>query len=518
MSLRKLILLLLVLTLAVSGGLYLVNHRKGAKQEYAVTQAIDSLDLSGLPDTFRAKLIAAERAAQAPTPSQESILETAHLYHANGFFDEAISRYQLVLDSSNDLFRAQAHYYIASIQKGVSDFPSAIEHLEATLRLEPNYLPAHLSLAEIHFKSGNLEKAVDYYNAVLKIDSANPHALIGLARERIQNKDDAKALLYLDTLAATHPDFTNGASLHAQTLERNGQSEKAALARKRSLAGWDLPPEDPWMEQTMALCYDPQRLSIFFEDFKRVGQIERAMTYLDRIEAVDPDNWNCRFLRAYAFAEAKDYEKSIPYAQKALELGGDPAVIYPFLAKTYFELGRYSEAEDAARKGIAQSPKDPEVLVTMAGIHLQRKEPNKAIALFQKVVSLDPNHLLANTVLAKYYWQTGDRKAALKPLKTIQQIDPRDLFSRVFLGQFYLESNQPLEALAPLEQAYAIDSDDEYTRIMLPDAYAMIGDIRKENNNFEAALENYEKALAINATHAQAMRGRASILKPTETR
>jgi len=509
---RKQILLLLVLALVVAGGFYLLVHRNLATRGHAITQSIASLDISRLPDSFRARLIAAERAARTSSPTEESILELARLYHANGFPEEAVSRYQLILDSRTKEFRAKAHYYLANIEKGSSDFRSAIEHLESTITLEPRYLPALLSLGEIHYKTGNSKEAVTLYKAVLNIDARNPHALLGLARDRIQNQDNATALTYLESLAAAHPDFTNGASLQAQVLERIGQSEKAALARSRSLAGWDLTPEDPWMDQTMALCYDPQRLSILFEDYKRVGQIERAMTYLDRIEEVDPNNWNCRLLRAQAHAEQGEFEKSIPYCQKALELGGDASVIYPFLAKAYFESGRYQEAENAARKGIAQSPKDPEVLVTMAGIHLQNEEPDQAIALFQKVVSLDPTHLLANTVLAKYHWQTGNRTEALNHLKMIQQIDPRDLFSRVFLGQYYLESNQPFEALQPLEQAYAIDPKDEYVLIMLPDAYAMIGKFQQNKGDFMGAMESYGKAIAIDSNHAAAAEGKASLL------
>ncbi len=512
MASRKIILFLLVPTIAVAGIAYLIVHRSAAAHEHEISQAISSLDLSRLPDTFKAKLVTTERVAKTPHASKESILELARLYHANGFFREAQPHYQSLLDATDVTLRAKAHYYLASIKITQNDLPSAIQHLGAALKGEPSYLPAHLSLAEIHFKSGRWEESVSSYKAALDLDPSNSYALIGLARERIQQGDDATALVHLETLIAANPNFTNGSSLLAQVLERNGQSEKATIARSRSLAGWDLPPEDPWMDETMELCYDPQRLGIFFEDYKRVGQIERAMGYLDRIENVDPRNWNSRLLRAHTYTEMGEHSKSIPYYEQSLELGGDPAMIYPLLAKTYFELAQYDNAESVARKGLLLSPNNTEVLETMAGIHLQKREPKEAITLFRKVVSIDPYHHLANTVLAKFYWQTGDRTAAFPHLKTLRQVDPNDVFSRVFLGQYYLESNRPYEALPPLEEAFAIDPKDEYVLVMLPDTYAMIGKFQQNKGDFKGAMESYEKALAIDSNHAAATEGKVSLL------
>jgi len=513
MTSKKTSLLLLCLALIATGAAYLVFNRFASKKEPAISQTIARLNLSRFPDTFRTQLEIAENAARSATSSSESVLKLARLYHANSFYDEAESRYLSILEVEDEALRAKAHYYIASIRKGKSDFQTAVAHLTATLALTPDYLPAHLSLAEIQYKKGHLSDAVTSFEAALNLDPTNPYALIGLARERIQNNDDAKALVHLKFLTKSNPNFTNGTSLLAQVLERNGQHEQAAIARKMSLAGWDLPPEDPWMDETMQLCYDPQRLSIYFEDYKRVGQIDRAMTYLDRIEAVDAKNWNSRLMRALAYTESGKYEESIPYYELALELGGDPAIIYSLLAKTYFEMNRYKEAESMARSSIGLSPNNTEALQIMAGIHLQKSQPEEAISLFQKVVSIDPYHLLANTVLAKFHWQTGDRTTASTHLKTIQQVDPSDLFSRVFLGQFFLESNRPLEALPSLEEAYALDPSDEYVLIMLPDAYATIGDLQRSKRNFKDARESYNKALAINANHIAAVEGKSSLLE-----
>ncbi|MGK0237216.1 MAG: tetratricopeptide (TPR) repeat protein [Candidatus Pelagisphaera sp.] len=511
MTSKKFSWLLLCLTLTVAGIAYTIIHRSASKKEYAISQVIAELELSGFPDTFRTQLEIAEHGARRDAPSSESVLKLARLYHANSFYDEAVHYYQILLGNEDEALRAKAHYYIATIKEVRNDLETAAEHLRAVIDLTPDYLPAHLSLAEIHYKSGNLSDAVTSFEAALNIKPTNPYALIGLARERIQNGDDSMALAHLGTLVSSNPNFTNGTSLLAQILERNGQSGQAAVARKMSLAGWNVPPEDPWMKETMKLCYDTQRLSIFFEDYKRVGQIDRAMTYLDRIEAVDADNWYSRLMRAHAYTESGKYEESIPYYELALELGGDPSVIYPLLAKTYFEMNRYKEAESMARSSIGLSPNNTEALQIMAGIHLQINQPKEAISLFQKVVSIDPYHLLANTVLAKFHWQTGDRTTASNHLKTIQQVDPSDLFSRVFLGQYFMESNRLLDALPPLEEAYVLDPSDEYVLIMLPDAYATIGEIQQDNGDFDSALEYYNKALAITANHSAATNGKASL-------
>ncbi len=84
------------------------------------------------------------------------------------------------------------------------------EYLKA-LELKPDYIEAHLNLANMYFKINHLPASAAHYKEVIKIDPGNAQAYNNLAVILFYQKKYALAWKYLkkveDTGAEVHPEF-----------------------------------------------------------------------------------------------------------------------------------------------------------------------------------------------------------------------------------------------------------------------------------------------------------------------
>ncbi len=77
------------------------------------------------------------------------------------------------------------------------EYQTAIEHLEKTLELEPDYMPTHFVLGCIYIQQGELTKAIEEFQHIYKLDQEAYMALgfMGYAHALAGQKAEAKNLL-----------------------------------------------------------------------------------------------------------------------------------------------------------------------------------------------------------------------------------------------------------------------------------------------------------------------------------
>jgi tetratricopeptide (TPR) repeat protein len=129
--------------------------------------------------------------------------ETEELLRA-GEFQKALERAQL----AQRLLSRDRHVTLNNIGRaylGLNDPQRAIEALEASIRLGPDYLPAHNELGIAHMAAGNHERAAAAFREALRID---PHSTA--ARENLER--------VLETLYPAAP--TPATALDSPELER----------------------------------------------------------------------------------------------------------------------------------------------------------------------------------------------------------------------------------------------------------------------------------------------------------
>ncbi|MGH7249838.1 MAG: tetratricopeptide repeat protein, partial [Minisyncoccia bacterium] len=76
---------------------------------------------------------------------------------------------------------------------------------------------------------------------------------------------------------------------------------------------------------------------------------------------------------------------------------------YRARAQEFIEAGNYPKARVALRNVLKIDPKDAEAHFLFAQVEEKEKNWRNAVALYQEVVAIDPDHTEALIMLAKYY-------------------------------------------------------------------------------------------------------------------
>jgi Flp pilus assembly protein TadD len=85
-----------------------------------------------------------------------------------------------------------------------------------------------------------------------------------------------------------------------------------------------------------------------------------------------------------------DSDGAIDALKKAAEISEGDAGVWFNLARTYRGAGRYDEAEEACKKGLALEPESPSGLLLIASLELNRGATEEARARILGVLARDP--------------------------------------------------------------------------------------------------------------------------------
>jgi len=112
-------------------------------------------------------------------------------YARNNEFDKAHARVDQALGSYPNV--SWLHFLKGQIYRLQSNGTAAEAEFRRALEIDPSYLPAYSSLAEIFITSNQVDKAIEEYNKILKIRPDNPtvYTLIGMLEDSRQNYDAA---------------------------------------------------------------------------------------------------------------------------------------------------------------------------------------------------------------------------------------------------------------------------------------------------------------------------------------
>ncbi|HEY4300095.1 MAG TPA: tetratricopeptide repeat protein [Candidatus Didemnitutus sp.] len=469
-----------------------------------------------LPASFRPVLAAAHARATEAGAGRDEVRKLGRLYEANGLYAEAKTCFDQVI-SAPDGGTARDHYSLADIAQNQNDLPRARRELEDVARLDPGYLSARLALAEACFKAGDEEAATKAYTAATVLEPNQPQASLGLARLELQRGDEEAAIARLEELMAAHPQFAAGAAFFAQILERRGESDRAIAFAEISQQKPEPPPADPWAAELLADCYDVQRLSITFEEDYKQGKMKEALPLLDRLAVLAPDSPVTRIFRGFSHAQALEHVAAVREYYDALDRGGDPEKICPYLVRSLLALGRGSEAAKLMADYGPRFQQSQPITKAWAEVALQQGDEKLARALLEQILAREPYLADQNMSLANLLWNAGEKDAAAKCLQRVAAARAEDFSARALLGEYFLGRNRPREAVRPLEEAalHVPPKTPAQGNIsaLLATAYYQVGNDEAGQEHLAAAADLFEKAthLAPNGLDAWAADANACV-------
>jgi tetratricopeptide (TPR) repeat protein len=322
----------------------------------------------------------------------EAVYASGWIYH---YFLQAEQAERCCRDSlALDPNYAKAHNLIAKIKNRHGDFAGAVEHWRKACELDPELHEAGLQLGMVLLNTGKPEEALP----VLQVQSARHPGTqewfyLGQAhfqlREYQQAKEAYEKSLELDQTVAA------GWFGLAQVCERLGETERAKACRER-FRELDADTAAFHRESRIAPRSNDSSTAVALDFVARVyargGKVDRAEAFQRRATELDP--------------------LKVEYREE--------------LARTLIALGKPADAVPVLEAIRKMKPKDMTILITLADLHQQLKDPERSKACLRDVTVAAPDDFLAAAKLARLHLTDGtelaearrlaDRAARLHPI------------------------------------------------------------------------------------------------------
>lgn len=247
--------------------------------------------------------------AQNGPQSKAFMLETAHLFLGQKFYDEAAE--VLAPLAQQETVDADVRFYLALLEyEGRKNSEAALSHLAQIPQDSPHHQRALSFQAQIH-----------------------------IARNRTE-----QALTVLREARETYPDEPEFAELQAWALASSGRVVEAEQVLVQALTHW---PDNTDILYRLGMLQEEQ------------GRSNDALRTMERVIAIAPDTSDALNFIGYMLAEqGRDLQRALELTSKALQLDPDNGYIADSLAWVLFKLGEYDKSMVQIRKAVSMEKND----------------------------------------------------------------------------------------------------------------------------------------------------------------
>jgi Flp pilus assembly protein TadD len=246
---------------------------------------------------------------------------------------------------------------------------------------------AHNNLGYLCVERGELDKAISHFEAASRIRSAKRDAHYDVGSALVQmNLADAlarkgqsdEAMVHYEEAIQLQPNYADAYYNRGNVLFAKGRIDEA-------IADW---------EKTLQLQpNDADAYTGLGNALLRKGSLRKAIANYEKALTLAPEDPHSRINIAWVLATASDASirngtKAVEFARKAVELSNteDPKFLRA-LAAAYAEAGRFSEAIEAAQRGMAIATRQSnfelahllqgDIAVYQIGLPLRQMSPGK---------------------------------------------------------------------------------------------------------------------------------------------
>lgn len=414
-----------------------------------------------------------ETLAKYPDDPEARALRAALLVGAPGYAKpgEGVQELRALSDKSpNDLF---LKFVLARGLAESNNLGEARTRLLEIVKARPQFLEAHIMLADIAFKRGDLLETVQQAEAALEVDPENLRArmLRGSALLKQGNYEQAGAVL--GGLARQVPESVEvQLQLAYLSLNRRNYAEAEAAFNKilekhptewRAVAGLvdvDLAqnrPEKAYgrLEAELTRSHGaPAVRYLMATTALRNGKYNDAIANFRALAERTPNSIDAQIQMASVFQLKGDVHNAIVTLQKAAAIQPQdprPSAMLPFLLEME---NRAQEAKQLVRRTLAQRPDDPDALNNLAYLLAQTGDSlDEAVTLARKAVSKAPNNPAFLDTLGYVYLKRDQDDDALAIFSNLIRKYPDDPACAYHTGMAWFQKGDRARAKTLLSHA-----------------------------------------------------------------
>jgi putative PEP-CTERM system TPR-repeat lipoprotein len=462
--------------------------------------------LSFRENKLGAALEAVQHVLRAAPEHYPSILLAGAIESASGAHAQAEQHLRAFLHTYPD------HVYAGKLLAGVQ---LATQHADAALAIVRPLLAAHpndaelLALAgEASLRSGNFSAAAGYFELASARQPQVPALHTGLALSRLGSGDSARAVEELERAASLDPAPARTGVLLVMTYLRANMPDKALKAVQEMekqgnnpliqnlkggifLARKDLPGARACFDQALMLdpAYLPALANLTQLDAIEHRTADSPARYQRALAKAPTNSALMEALAVLAMAQRKPAD-AIAWMERALAAEPDSLPLALRAGQLYLRAGEKSKALVLARALLASHPDNIDSLALLGQAHVANGKLTEAADDYSRMAALAPRAALPQIRLASVAIAQKRNGPAQDALRKALALEPGNVEARLTLVNLMVMMGKYSDALALAADARQRQPD-------APGGYKLEGDVHSAQGNHAAALQAYEKALAL---------------------
>ncbi len=348
--------------------------------------------------------------------------------------------------------------------------------LQEAVKLNPEFKPALVALAEMSMQIGQTAAALDYAQKARSADAADPQVRLLYASALMRAGRLNEARTELSGLLAAQPDM---AAAHMQMgalhmAERRFDQAEAVFKRLYQPGKGD-----------------PRVVRGLVDSYIARGQTQRALDLVGAELKSQPNSAELRRLLGQVHLAARRYDAAAEQFSELVRLDPKSAVDAFLLGQALRAKGDVPGAVAALEKAEQLDPNDPAPISVLAFLLQEQGRSSEAIKKFRRVLELRPNDLNTVNNLAYILAETGGNleEATQLAQRAAKGAPNASAFSDT-LGWVYLKRNMPDSALRIFQNLVQKEPNNPVYWYHLGMAQKAKGQKAEARASFEKAQKN----------------------------
>jgi tetratricopeptide (TPR) repeat protein len=369
--------------------------------------------LAGVLASLACVLALAEGEIRADSDSQadaHEALRTAALLVQQGRLDEADRQARPALDNFET--RAVACSVMGTIRLHQQRLDESAAFLREAIRLDANLLGAHINLAQVYILQRDPARALDTYDAALRI---KPDALPALRQA-------------------------------AGIAEQQGEFE-------RSLSYW--------IRARKLAADDPEVLLGFGRVCLKMDLLEDAEPALTRAASLKPDDPTYQYTLAAAKVGKRQFETAQALLEPLVQRQPTDAQLQYALGSVLYVQGRLADAASRLKESVRLQPEQLASNHYLALIARDQGRDAEAIALLEALVKRYPHHVPSAEALGSLLMSAQRYDEAERYLREAVRLSPQSVKANYQLGLLLARMGRKDDADKQLALAKSLRQEDE---------------------------------------------------------
>jgi tetratricopeptide (TPR) repeat protein len=317
-------------------------------------------------------------------------------------------------------------YYLGIVQQRQSKHEQAVENFREALKIEPDYSPVRLRLADSLLALDKLDESGELYQAVIDKHPGIAEAHYGLGRvlsAKGHMIDSVKLLLRACELSPNFGPAHYALALAYRDVGEAGKAKEHLALYEKDRSGGPVAP-DPLLANVTALRTDASVHIRRGLDLEKAGRTAEAIAEHERAVELDPGIAQTRVNLVILYGRMGNFEKAYQHYLAALDTGGPQAELHYNFGVMAFQKERYKEAQAAFEQALKLNPQYAAAHNNLGYLLQVQGRDEEAMRHYRLGIENDPNHRLAHFYLGRLLARHGRAQEAIAAFEKI--IEPVD--------------------------------------------------------------------------------------------